>query len=193
MNKFDATWALLDSDQGVCPDGHQCELVTQSGVRHPMRSCSQPHPDLATGRETGTVTYVGMPLGRADLSLADIAGAAYDGVHIDLINWLRSEIADREAPDTNASDLADGAVDVEIVPAGPGAYRFPVSAEPDWDAADVSLTVGNIADGERASVAEIGLLATHIGRGQPVDVSIELTVEDIDHLIAALKAIKASV
>jgi hypothetical protein len=84
-----------------------------------------------------------------------------------------------------------GKVDVEVIPPGPGAWRKPASFEPDWDSADARLTIGDIADRERSSIAEISIsVYPHARDGEPFEASIELMPAEIDDLIAALTAIK---
>ena len=93
---------------------------------------------------------------------------------------------------TTTERLAAGEVDVEIIPAGPGAIRFPAREFSEWDAADSSLEVGNIADDERDSIAEITIrAAAYADSGEPVDVSIELRAEEVEALIAALQAVQS--
>lgn len=92
-----------------------------------------------------------------------------------------------------------GKVDVEVVPPGPGAWRSrgdddgPVNVGYEWDSADAQLLIGDIADRERQSIAELTISAyPHDNAAKPVEVSVELMPAEIDDLIAALMAIKVA-
>ena len=84
-----------------------------------------------------------------------------------------------------------GKVDVAVIEPGPGAYR-PVAynGRGDWDSADAWLTIGDIADHERQSIAEIAICIEPHSLHTASDVSIELTAGDIDELIRALTTIR---
>lgn len=89
---------LLDEDQGVDHEGHQCHLVlipVKSERGQWLRRCLVDHVDPETDDNNGP--YYGMPLGREGLTLNDVQIAADHGVDPDLITWLRSEIANRDS------------------------------------------------------------------------------------------------
>jgi hypothetical protein len=76
---------------------------------------------------------------------------------------------------------------------GPGAIRMSAGEEADWEPADSILTL-EVMDIGPATVAQIDLAATSHGFADgttpSATTSIELTIEDIDGLIATLNAIK---
>lgn len=86
--------------------------------------------------------------------------------------------------------------DLEITLEGnPGAIRMGADADVEWEPADVSLTVRPLGIGAYTA-AEIDLAASCYefydqAMGHEATTSTELTMEDIDRLIAALEAIKA--
>lgn len=74
----DATRSLVDSDQGVCPDGHACTLTLDMS-----RTC--------TGGE-----YTGDPLTRWDITTGDIDTAERNGARSDVVALARYALSMRE-------------------------------------------------------------------------------------------------
>ena len=99
--------ALVDDDQGVCPAGHDCHLVTTPrGTIE--RVCYFDHPDMP-GVVEGP--YAGMPLIRWGVTDEQVAEAEAAGVDRDLCAWAISTIADRKP----AVELYDGNTRINIV------------------------------------------------------------------------------
>lgn len=86
-----ATDALLAGDQGVCPEGHPCQLTGDS-----LRACAVDH------RETG-VPYHGRPIFADGLTARDLAYAADYGVRPGLLAWAREALADRADSQTSTA------------------------------------------------------------------------------------------
>jgi hypothetical protein len=84
MFNLEATRALLDDDQGVCPEGHDCRL-SLDGTEVYVRKC-------VIRRH-----YSGWPLVRLDLTPAEIDAAEAAGADPDLIWWARNSLAERDA------------------------------------------------------------------------------------------------
>jgi hypothetical protein len=88
---------IIDSDQGVCPDGHDCYLILPPRG-NPLRTCGQAGGDthLAEG-DRGNSTYVGWPLIAEGVTLDDIDEAQSRGeIDDNLAHWARSSARDRE-------------------------------------------------------------------------------------------------
>lgn len=70
---------LLDSDQGVCPAGHPCQLIGRSS------------PTVTAKRRCGNSIhdYVGLPLIRLDVTPEQIDEAEVGGVDPAIIEWAR--------------------------------------------------------------------------------------------------------
>jgi hypothetical protein len=73
-----ATLSLLDPDQGVCPDGHQCVLDDTAG----RRACA-------------TCSYRGIVLICFEITAGHIASAEAAGADACVVASARSFIADR--------------------------------------------------------------------------------------------------
>ena len=80
-----ATLALLDPDQGVCPEGHQCVLGDQLGRRECLAG-----------------EYVGLALVCWNVTTAAIDTAERFGADPLVVEWARSLLSDR------ASEVAGG-------------------------------------------------------------------------------------
>ena len=74
-----ATQSLLDPDQGVCPDGHECQAANPVGIR----SCS-------------TCGYRGLGLICWEISPEEIITAERAGAAPSAIAWARLFRADRD-------------------------------------------------------------------------------------------------
>jgi len=88
--------------------------------------------------------------------------------------------------------LAAGERDVPVIEASPGAIRIFSVEDAEWEPAESYLSLSDIGDHERQSVAEITISSAPYVEGSTTEVSIELTPGDITILIATLKAIKAT-
>ncbi|HEX5016559.1 MAG TPA: hypothetical protein VFX15_03115 [Actinomycetes bacterium] len=92
MTSIDATMSLIDEDQGVCMDGHECGLDVSAvtGELRFSRVCPELHPFF------GDDVYVGPPLIRWDITKAEIDDAARRGAHPDIVEWALSSWRDRQ-------------------------------------------------------------------------------------------------
>ena len=73
-----ATLALLDPDQGVCPEGHRCVLSDQLGRR-----------------ECRAGEFVGLALVCLDVTTTAIDTAEWLGADPLIVAWARSFVRDR--------------------------------------------------------------------------------------------------
>lgn len=84
MTNQTAELSLIDlEDQGVCPDGHDCELIVNR------------EGDLARACTKASHDYVGWPLINPDITEGDITAAEQAGADPDLVFWARASLADR--------------------------------------------------------------------------------------------------
>jgi hypothetical protein len=74
-----ATLSLLDTDQGVCPNGHECRLSNQVGER----ACD--HGE-----------YRGLALTCWEITIEEIDSAERAGATSEVIDWARTFLADRD-------------------------------------------------------------------------------------------------
>lgn len=73
MSLIDATLSLIDEDQGVCPEGHDCALHIGSGHRDiASRVCDTPHREWHE-------PYRGDPLTRWGITIEEIDDAERRG------------------------------------------------------------------------------------------------------------------
>lgn len=109
----DLARALIDDDQGVCFEGHDCELVsTPRGTFE--RVCY-----LAHATDGGAI-YSGQPLIAWGVTLEQITEAEAAGVDKNLTDWAFSSVADR-APEVATYDgntriniVVDG-LDIDLI------------------------------------------------------------------------------
>jgi hypothetical protein len=101
-----AVEALIDPDQGVCPEGHACTLG--NGPRGPIRLCGEVHrPEFQI--------YAGMPLIAYEVTAADIDLAAIAGADADLIAWARDTLAAREDSQTSTPEADRLMAEAEVL------------------------------------------------------------------------------
>lgn len=107
---IDLERALIDDDQGVCPEGHDCTLETINGAF--QRVCDLAHGDEQT-------IYTGMPLMSPENTLTAIYEADAAGADPALIEWARSSFNDRQpqimTDDNRSIQIIVDGFDLEII------------------------------------------------------------------------------
>lgn len=74
------TLSLIDPDQGVCPQGHECDLLAREGGW--SRSCRE-------------CDYIGVPLARWDITAGAIRAAEAAGAADYMVHEARASLAGR--------------------------------------------------------------------------------------------------
>ena len=94
----DTILAILDDDQGLCPDGHDCGLIwiDQYGFLWPEPAEGRDAARSCEHRDHRERSYIGWPLIKPDATPEQIA--AVELIDPDLPEWARSSLADMESP-----------------------------------------------------------------------------------------------
>lgn len=112
---FLATWALLADDQGLCPDGHPCQLATAYEVGDPsavdgaaptLRHCEDLDHD-----------YIGSPIIADGVDHHAVAKAARFNVDLALVEWAVETVGARRVEALEDEVIAAGLAGV--VPTAP--------------------------------------------------------------------------